>query len=45
MEKLQLPWNGLDSAGRHVMPAALVLVVIHLPAVRGRDEEAACPVR
>ena len=34
-------WNGLDAASRNVMLAAFVLVVIHLPAVRGRDGKAA----
>ncbi|WNO76360.1 DUF2165 domain-containing protein [Streptomyces sp. AM8-1-1] len=40
-------WNGLDAASRNVMLAAFVLVVIHLPAVGGRDEgaETAGPVR
>ncbi|WP_323445490.1 DUF2165 domain-containing protein [Streptomyces yaizuensis] len=32
-------WNGLEPAGRNVMMAAFVLVVIHLPAARGSREE------
>lgn len=34
-------WNGLEPAGRNVMMAALVLIVIHLPGVRGNHERSA----
>lgn len=33
-------WNGLEPAGRNVMIAALVLIVIHLPGVRGNHNRA-----
>ncbi|MFI2209177.1 DUF2165 domain-containing protein [Streptomyces sp. NPDC020141] len=32
-------WNGLEPAGRNVMLAAFVLVLIHLPGARGDGED------
>lgn len=36
-------WNGLEPAGRNVMLAAFVLVLIHLPGARGGGEDGRTP--